>query len=107
MLRLVSRLFGYWLVAAALVLAVVDGAKSIAASAFIATPLSQSWATVTALGAAGAEPLPLPTGPWPLDVFFTWLFAAPTAAVVLALGMLFLAAGQKRRRPVLGREFAT
>ena len=42
MLRFLSRFLGFWLVAAALVAGVVDGAKSIAASALVITPLAET-----------------------------------------------------------------
>jgi hypothetical protein len=109
MLRFIARFTGYWLVAAALVVAVVDGAKSIAASALVLTPLGETWAALAGLGAPedGASPAaaaaPLP---WPLDAAWTWLLAAPTAAVLAVLGFLLLAAGRKRRRAFLGREYA-
>jgi hypothetical protein len=104
MFRLLARFAGFWLVAAALVAAVVDGAKSIASSAFVATPFAETWATLFTSPGEGA-----PTtveAPWPLELIFAWLLAAPTVAVLLVPGILFLIAGAKRRRHPLGREFA-
>ena len=46
MLRFLSRFLGFWLVAAAVVMGVVDGAKSIAASAVVTTSLAEVWALV-------------------------------------------------------------
>jgi hypothetical protein len=105
MLRFLSRLVGYWLVAGALVAAVVDGAKSIAASALVTTPLSESWATLAPL--LSIEPTAPTPPPWPLDVALAWLLAAPTAAVLIALGILFLIAGRKRRPAPFAGEYAT
>ncbi len=109
MLRFLARFLGYWLVAAALVAVVVDGAKSIAASAFVTTPLADTWALIEPLVAGGhaAEPAAAAPAPWPLDVAAAWLLAAPTAAVAAALGVLLLRAGRKRRAASFGREFAT
>ena len=106
MLRFLSRFAGYWLVAAALVMAVVDGAKSIAASAWVLTPVAESWASLSAL--TGEEPPAAGDASmtWPLDVLTAWLLSAPTAAVLAALGFLLLIAGRKRRRVFLGREYA-
>ena len=107
MLRFLARLLGYWLVAAALALAVVDGAKSIAASTVVLTPLSETWATVAAFGGVDTgTSTPISYG-WPADAVLAWLVSAPTVAVLGALGVLLLVAGRKRRRPVIGREFAT
>ena len=110
MLRFLSRLAGYWLLAAALVAAVVDGAKSIAASALVLTPIGETWSMVAARLASGEEPAqpdaaaaPLA---WPLDVLSAWLVSVPTAALLAVLGFVFLAVGRKRRRLFLGREYA-
>jgi hypothetical protein len=108
MLRLLARFIGYWFVAGAIVMAVVDGAKSIAASALVTTPLAESWAILFAAteetaSAAGA-PLTLDG---PAGTALNWLFAAPTAAVLAALGFLFLLAGAKRRRALFSHELAT
>ena len=111
MLRFTSRFLGYWLMAAALIAAVVDGAKSIAASQLVVTPLGETWAAIAAFGGsadAPAEPLMTPGPlPWPLDLASAWLAAAPTVAALGVCGILLLVAGRKRRRPLLGREFAT
>jgi hypothetical protein len=105
MLRFLSRLAGYWLVAGALVAAVVDGAKSIAASALVTTPLSESWAALAPL--LDIEPAAPAAPPWPLDIGLAWLLAAPTTAVLMALGILFLVVGRKRRPASFTGEYAT
>jgi hypothetical protein len=108
MLRLLARFIGYWLVAGAIVMAVVDGAKSIAASALVTTPVAETWAI---LFAATGEAAPRPGAPLPLEgpagTALDWLFAAPTAAVLAVLGLLFLLAGAKRRRALFSHELAT
>jgi hypothetical protein len=106
MLRFATRFLGFWLVAGALVVAVVDGAKSIAASSLVTTSLGETWATIAALGAgesATATPL---TAPWPFDMPLQWLLAAPTVAVLAIPGVALLILGAKRRPPSLSREFA-
>ena len=107
MLRFLSRFLGFWLIAAALVAAIVDGAKSIAASAVVLTPLAESLAMIGAFGpadpAAGAASAP---PPWPIDIVLASLLNAPTVAVLAAPGLFFLIAGAKRRRAQFGREYA-
>jgi hypothetical protein len=44
LMRLVLRIIGTWLLAIALILAVIDGTKSLAANALVLTPLSDLWA---------------------------------------------------------------
>jgi hypothetical protein len=106
MLRFLSRMAGYWLVAGALVAAVVDGAKTIAAASLVTTPLSETWATLAPLLGAG-EPIALAPSPWPFEVALAWLLATPTAAVLMAIGVLLLVAGRKRRPASLAGEYAT
>ncbi|HEX9906687.1 MAG TPA: PetM family of cytochrome b6f complex subunit 7 [Propylenella sp.] len=104
MIRLASRFLGFWLVAAALVAAVVDGAKSIAASGLVITPLSETWAVIAAFtGRDAAEPL---TAPWPLDLALASLAAFPTVLALAVLGIFFLVVGAKRRPTQFGREYA-
>jgi hypothetical protein len=106
MLRFLARTVGYWIVAAALVAAVVDGARSIADSALILTPISESWASIAAFAGWEAAAADLAAYiVWPLDIAYMWLLAAPTAIVLAIIGVLLLLAGAKRRRPSIGREF--
>jgi hypothetical protein len=106
MLRFFARFVGFWLVAAALVAAVVDGAKSIAASALVITPVAATWTELTALLSRGeAEAEGQWTAPWPLDIAVAWLLTFPTVAVLAGFGVFFLVLGAKRRRPSIGREF--
>jgi hypothetical protein len=106
MLRLVLRFFGFWLVAGALVAAVVDGAKSIASSAFVTTSLAETWMTLTTASGAEGVPPDFSSAPWPINLLIAGLFAAPAVAVLLVPGVLLLMAGAKRKRHPLGREFA-
>jgi hypothetical protein len=104
MLRFLSRFLGFWLLAAAVVAAVVDGAKSIAAASLVTTSVGEDWTTLASLG-SGSE-VNLPTAPWPLDLALQWLLAAPSVVILAALGATFLVLGAKRRPPALSREFA-
>ena len=106
MLRFISRFLGFWLVAAALVAAVVDGAKSIAASSLVTTSLGETWAIVA--GISGNEPLlsAIANLPWLVAAPINWLLAAPTVAVFGIIGVTLLVLGAKRRPPSLSREFA-
>jgi hypothetical protein len=105
MLRFASRFLGFWLIAAALVAGVVDGAKTIAASTLVLTPVSDTWALI-ATAAGGAPTVEQISARWPLDVVLPFLFTAPTVVVLGALGAVFLILGAKRRPPSLSREFA-
>jgi hypothetical protein len=108
MLKFIARFVGFWLIAAALVATVVDGAKSLAAAAVIVTPLGETWATIAALlgGADGAPVAERQAAPWLFELALNGLLSAPTVLVLAGAGIFFLVIGAKRRRPVLGREFA-
>ena len=106
MLRFASRFLGFWLVAAALVAAVVDGAKSIGASSFVTTSVGETWAAIAAFGATEPTTPPPLSAPGLLDMPLQWLLSAPTVAVLGIVGAVFLILGAKRRPPALSREFA-
>jgi hypothetical protein len=105
MLRFASRFLGFWLVAAALVAGVVDGAKTIAASSLVLTSVAETWGLIAA-AAGNTAPMEPIAARWPLDLISQFLLAAPTVVVVGALGAFFLIAGAKRRPPSLSREYA-
>jgi len=106
MLRFISRFLGFWLAAAAIVAAVVDGAKSIADSTLVTTSLAETWAMIAA--AVGLEPFSAEQSavPWPLNLPLEGLLASPTVVILGALGVAFLVLGAKKRPPSLSREFA-
>jgi hypothetical protein len=105
MLRLLARFVGIWLIAAALVAAVIDGAKSIAASALVVTPVAETWASLAAFAGSPPSEGVETNAPWPLDMALGWLLAMPTVLVLVLLGALLLFAGAKRRSSFISREY--
>jgi MYXO-CTERM domain-containing protein len=101
MLRFFSRFLGVWTVAGALVVAIIDGSRSIAASALTYTRAADTWSLLGGTRSDGAGTLAA------LEPALAWLMDAPTAAILAVLGFLLLAAGRRRRRGLPGREFAT
>ena len=106
MIRLASRFLGFWLVAAALVAAVVDGAKSIAAAGLVITPLSETSTLIAAFFGRDADAAAPVAAPWPLDLALASLIAFPTVLALAVLGTFFLVVGAKRRPTQFGREYA-
>lgn len=47
-MRLLFRLVGTWLLGLALILLILDGTRSLAANAFVATPLADTWTSLHA-----------------------------------------------------------
>ena len=97
MLRFALRLVGIWLFAGALVMAVVDGAKSIAASTPVTTPVADVLAALAA--SSPADPATPARLPWPLDLAVAGFLAAPACAVLGFLGAGLLVVGRRRRAP--------
>ena len=94
--------------AAALVAAVLDGVKSIAASEIVVTPLAATW-TAAAPDSLAAVQASLSNDlgqPWLWELISAWVLSFPTALALALIGFGLIALGRKTRREVLDREFA-
>lgn len=102
MLGFVSRFFGLWLIAGALVAAVIDATKTIAASTLTVTALGEAWASIgmTSLLATqtfvqqSIEPV---LGRWIWDPVIQSVLLLPAWLVLGGLGFLFTWLGRRRR----------
>lgn len=99
LLKLLVRFVGFLLLAVALVAAVVDGSKSIAASTPVFTPVVQVWlelspATLDAARAAVEHH----AGPLLWDPVLKTVLAWPVWAVAAGLAFVLMLAGDRRRR---------
>ncbi|HVV93053.1 MAG TPA: hypothetical protein VHD15_06525 [Hyphomicrobiales bacterium] len=93
-IRLVLRVVGFLLIAAAFVAFVVDGTRVIAGGPVAAAP----FATVVAALDPGPTPgTGLPAG---AEWFWGWLLGAPAFAVLGVAGIVLMALGRSRRRPL-------
>lgn len=108
MIRFVFRLAALVALAVAVVLAVIDATRSIAASAWVLTPLAESWAAVAPdsldLARARGEAY-LPGVLW--DPAATAVLAAPGFVVFAGLALLLYAVGrrpERRRRRIAARR---
>ena len=106
MIRFLFRLVGYWLLAGALVAAIIDGSKSIAASALVTTPLGQQFQQL-----APSLLQKLEFGiqnnlgqPWLWDVVFVNILTWPTFAVLGVLTLVFLMIGRPKRTPAITED---
>lgn len=102
MIRFLFRFLGYWLLAATIVLIVVDGTKTISANALTLTPLGEIWfrlapTTINQAQFAIEEHL---GQPWLWDAITAYMLTAPGWAISGILAFLFLIIGRKRRRQV-------
>ena len=107
MIRFLFRFVGYWLLAGALVAAIIDGSKSIAASALVTTPFGQHFqqlapSLLQRLEFGIQNNLGLP---WLWDLVFINVLAWPSFAVLGVLALIFLMIGRRKRAPVVGDDF--
>lgn len=101
MFRFIFRALGLWLVAGAFVAAVVDGMKSIAASAPVITSAAAAWSELapSSLGALrGVVEGRIGADAW--SALSATLLALPTWALLAAIGFALMAAGRRRAPPV-------
>lgn len=102
MIRFLVRLLGYGLVAAGFVALVVDGARSIANSTPMITPLAETLALLLRERYALIQPaVERNVHPLLWDPVLLWVMLAPTALVALGLGFLLVRLGA-RPEPEIG-----
>jgi hypothetical protein len=98
MIRFIFRLLATFALAIAVIMAVIDATRSIAASEWVLTPLAESWSDVSpetlAAAAEFTRDVMLP-GIW--DPVAVTLLALPGFVVFLLLALVFYLIG---RRPV-------
>jgi hypothetical protein len=96
-MRLFLRILGTWLLGLAVILAVIDGTKSLAASAWVMTPLIETWTAIYApsLDAVRQFFASRFFGPL-LGPLFEALLDVPSFAVVGVPGILFAFLGRSR-----------
>jgi hypothetical protein len=98
MIRFLFRFIGYWFLAGALVAAVIDGSKSIAASSLVTTPLGQHFqqlapSLLQRLEFGIQNNLGLP---WLWDFVFINMLAWPSFAVLGIFSLIFLMIGRRK-----------
>ena len=114
MLRFFARFIGLWIWAGAVVAAVYDGTRSLAASEFVFTPLGRTWYALhpdslnglqVAIERHLAEYLYAQVGPWAADfAYFLWnpvmqsILLAPTWLVLGVIGLFFLFIGRQKQQ---------
>jgi hypothetical protein len=100
LIRFLFRLFALIFLAVAVIAAVVDTSRSIAASRLALTSLGKGWADLAPDSLSAAQSLVqarLPAAVY--DPGFLFLLAMPAAAVFAILAAIFYAIGAKRERP--------
>jgi hypothetical protein len=102
MIRFLLRLLGLLCLAAAFILVIYDGTKSIAANGFYFTSVRALWALVNAGSLAKLRPLIEPyAGGILWDPVTVSILAAPAWGLFAFLGVVFILLG-RRRKPLIG-----
>jgi hypothetical protein len=99
MIRFLFRFIGLWLLAGAFAALVIDGTRSVAASALTITPVRDAWAVLNPASLAAAQKQ-FATAPW--DQALSLLLGAPLWILLAAIGLILLALGRRRRTEVIG-----
>ncbi len=98
MMRFLVRLVGLFALAGAVVALVVDGAKSLAASTLVLTPLGEAWLKASPRSLAALEAgLAAHLGRGATDIVTGAVLALPVSLVSGALGALLLLAARPAR----------
>jgi hypothetical protein len=102
MIRFLLRFVGLILLAAAFILVVYDGTKSIAGNSLSLTTVQALWELINPASLAGLKPLVEPYARGLLwDPLMLSLLAAPAWSLLGFVGILLLFLG-RRRRPLIG-----
>ncbi len=97
-MRLLLRIIGTLLIACAVILLIIDGTKSLAASGLVFTPLSDTWGRISPQSLAGLRAFldDRLLGPV-LEVVVSAVLGLPGWAVIGVPGILLAWAGRSRR----------
>lgn len=102
MIRFFLRMIGLFSLAAAFILVIYDGTKSIASNAVILTSVRTLWDTLNAGSLARLQPLIEQTiAPYLWDPIFTGFLSWPSWAVLAVLGIVLILLGRKKK-PLIG-----
>lgn len=95
MIRFFFRLLATLILAGAVVMAVLDATRTIAAGALVMTPLGESWGATFPASLASLQSLLQTKASWLWDPALTTILKLPGFAMLAALAFLFYAVGHK------------
>lgn len=102
MIRFFLRMVGLFSLAAAFILVIYDGTKSIASNSVILTSVRGLWDTLNAASLQSLQPLiEQNLAPYLWDPVMTGFLSWPSWAVLAVLGIVLIVLGRKRR-PLIG-----
>lgn len=98
MIRFLLRFTGFWLLAAGFVALIVDGTRSIAASALILMSAGDAWYAVSPGSLAALESWARAKSPALWETVITSVLSVPAFLLLLVLGILLMTLGRVRER---------
>ncbi|MGC1465135.1 MAG: hypothetical protein WA792_05330 [Pseudolabrys sp.] len=102
MIRFLFRFLGLLCLAAAFILVIYDGMKSIAGNAVYFTNVQVLWDIINAASLQNLKPLvETKIGPWAWDPILVTALTWPSWAVLGVLGILLIMLGRKKK-PLIG-----
>jgi hypothetical protein len=102
--RFLFRLLAVTSLSAAVIMAVLDATRTIAASSLVITPLATSWAAVSPATLQGFEDvLVRKLGPLAWDPVAATLLGLPGFVVFAVFALIFHAIGRRPDEPAIGR----
>ena len=100
MFHIIFKILGLFVLALAVVLAVLDITRSITASAITLTPLAETWNSISRDTLLASRDLVLNwTHPYLWDPVLLFVLQLPSWLVCWLLAMIFLKLGQRRENP--------
>jgi hypothetical protein len=101
MIRFLLRFLGLLCLAAAFILVIYDGTKSIAGNALYITSVRGLWETINAASLQNLKPLIVSKAGFLWDPLMIALLATPSWALLGLIGVVFITLG-RRKKPLIG-----
>jgi hypothetical protein len=102
MIRFLFRFIGLWILAAAFLLLVYDGTRSIAGGKLILKPFGETWNDIHSSSLAALKPaIERFVGGWLWDPVVLSVLTAPTWLVLGVIGIVMIVLGRKQK-PLIG-----
>ncbi len=98
MIRFLFRFVGFWILAGGFVALVVDGTRSIAASALVVTPARSAWTSLSPASLDAVRVRAAALAPWLWDDLLSPILDLPLFLLLALIGLLVMGIGTARRR---------
>lgn len=102
MIRFILRVLGLWILAAAFIVLIYDGTRSIAGSQVLVTPVGEIWNDINSTSLLLLQPaIERHVAVWLWNPVILTVLTAPAALVLAILGGVLMVLGRKKK-PLIG-----